>query len=116
MLGLCTDGEVGIDTGDGEGTEMVGGPGRESEPVRETEMEGVPPVGESIDEEDEDVIGMDDGEEMDVLSGIVLRRRTSGDVTADALGRRKDVSKDVSGPSGNAMDCTDGDAARTEDS
>jgi hypothetical protein len=131
-LGLCTDGDVGTEMSDGDGTEIDGVPGSESEPVSETEMDGVgagcnervrveDTVGAEDDADDADETRTDDGDEMDVLisavlSGIVLRRRMSGDVRADALGRRKDVSKDMSGPSGNATDCTDGEAARMEDS
>jgi hypothetical protein len=50
----------------------------------------------------------------DDVSGIVLRR--SNDERRDPLGLKKDVSKDVSGPSGRARDLTDGDACNTDDS
>ena len=35
---------------------------------------------------------------------MVLSRLGSWEVYAEAVGRKKDVSKDVSGPSGKAMD------------
>jgi len=134
MLGLCTDGDVGTETSDGEGTDIVGGPASDKEPVSETEMDGVGAGGGSdgvreAEKADEGDIEDDDDEGEDIeeicvlseigieaLSGIGLSRRMSGEVTADALGRRKEVSKDISAPSGKAMDCTDGDAARIEDS
>jgi len=49
-------------------------------------------------------------------SDMVLRRPISCDETAEALGRKNDVSKDVSAPSCRAADCTDGDARSQEDS
>ena len=41
------------------------------------------------------------------VSGIVLKR--SADEITDPLGLKKDVSNDVSGPSGIASDLTDGE-------
>lgn len=45
--------------------------------------------------------------------GIVLRRSNDEN---DSVGRRKDVSPEVSGASCNAMEPTDGEAARMEES
>lgn len=48
------------------------------------------------------------------VSGIVLKRST--EEIADPLGLKKDVSNDVSGPSGIASDLTEGDGCNWEDS
>jgi hypothetical protein len=36
-------------------------------------------------------------------------------VYAEAVGRKNDVSNEISGPSGKAMDCTEGEARKTDD-
>lgn len=46
----------------------------------------------------------------------MLSRLCSREVYAEALGRKKDVSKEISGPSGKATDCTEGEARRMDDS
>lgn len=48
------------------------------------------------------------------VPGIVLRR--SAEENVDPLGRRKDVSKEVSRPSGMASDLTEGDGSSCDDS
>jgi hypothetical protein len=127
MLGLRTDGEVATEAADGEGADTEAGPGGLREPVNETETDGVA-GGEDIEagdgdkssvEEAEEIetddVGMGDGSDR-LASGIGLNRRVAGDENTDALGPKADVSKEISGPSGNAMDCTEGDAAKIDDS
>ena len=59
---------------------------------------------------------MIDGDSLEGLSVIVLSRLGSREVYVEAVGRKKDVSKEVSGPSGKATDCTKGEASRMDDS
>lgn len=88
-----------VDTGVGEGT--LGG--------REI-VEGVG----VIDSDGEDGTEVADSELNSVIG--VNKLIASSSLYGDPLGRRNDVSKDVSAPSGSASDWTDGDARRSEDS
>lgn len=56
----------------------------------------------------------DDAADTEIVSGTVLSRVPG--VTGDGLGLKNEVSMEVSNPSGTAIDCTDGDAPRKEDS
>ena len=67
-----------------------------------------------IDSEGEDGTDVADSELNSVIG--VNKLTASSSVYGDPLGRRNDVSKDVSAPSGSASDCTDGDARKSDDS
>ena len=82
-----------VDIGDGDGT--LG--------VSET-LEGVG----VIDDDGDDGIVSDDGVLTSVIGVISV---ISCDENTEPLGRRNEVSNEVSGPSGNAWDTTDGDAS-----
>lgn len=66
-----------------------------------------------IDDEGDEGIVTDDTE---LISVIGVRRDTSWEEYTEPLGRKNDVSKEVSRPSGSANDCTEGDARNSEDS
>lgn len=57
-----------------------------------------------------------DGDLLERLSSIVLSRLGSREEYAEAVARKKDVSNEMSGPSGKAIDCTEGEARRIDDS
>jgi hypothetical protein len=57
-----------------------------------------------------------DGDSLEGLSSIGLNPLGSREVYAEAVGRKKDVSNEISGPSGKAIDCTEGEAPRIDDS
>jgi len=57
-----------------------------------------------------------DGDSLEGLSSILLSRLCSREEYAEAVGRKNDVSNEISGPSGKAMDCTEGEARRIDDS
>lgn len=91
-----------VGTGVGEGT--LGGKDID-DGVGVTDSEG---------EEGEEGIGVADSELSSVIG--VSRLTTSSSVNGDPLGRKNDVSNDVSAPSGSARDWTDGDARKSDDS
>lgn len=59
---------------------------------------------------------MIDVDPLEGLSSIVVSRLCSREEYAEAVGRKKDVSNEISGPSGKAMDCTEGEARKIDDS
>lgn len=68
------------------------------------------------DEDEEDEEGVTDEEGVETDSVMVLNLLMSCEDTADAVGHKTDVSKDISGPSGGATDWTEGDARSIDDS
>ena len=92
---LVTEGSEEMGVGDGTlgGSETLDGVG-----VRDEEGE------EGIETEIEELIS-EMGE-----------RRDMSEVTTDVDGLKPDVSYEISGPSGRAWDCTEGDACRKEES
>ena len=90
----------------GEGAGGAGGAGSNSEGTGVTK--------ENEDEEDEEGVTDEEGVETD--SVMVLNLLMSCEDTADAVGHKTDVSKDISGPSGGATDWTEGDARSIDDS
>jgi hypothetical protein len=46
----------------------------------------------------------------------VLNRLCSWELYAEAVGRKKEVLNEMTGPSGKAIDCTEGEARRIDDS
>ena len=97
----------------GEGAGGAGGAGSNSEGTGVTK--------EDEDEEDEEGVIDEEGVETDeegveTDSVMVLNLLMSCEDTADAVGHKTDVSKDISGPSGGATDWTEGDARSIDDS
>jgi hypothetical protein len=112
---------IGVDTvvedgarREGEGT--VGGAVGDSEDVADVDadIDTVPVGGDGSADIDIDTVGVrerEDGDEyviggdsLDWLSSMVLSRLGSREVYAEAVGRKIEVSKEMSGPSGKAMD------------
>jgi hypothetical protein len=60
------------------------------------------------------VIAGDDS--LEGLSSIVLNRLCSLELCVEAVGCRKEESNEMSGPSGKAMDCTEGEARKIDGS
>jgi hypothetical protein len=69
-----------------------------------------------VREPNEDVVEIIGGDSVERLLSIVLSQLRSREVYAEAVGHKKDVSNKMSGPSGKAMDCTEGEARRIDDS
>jgi hypothetical protein len=57
-----------------------------------------------------------DGDSLEGLSSIVLSQLGSREAYAETVGHKKDVSKEISGSSRKATDCTEGEARRMDDS
>ena len=104
---------VGEDVTRDNAGEGAGGAGSNSEGTGVTK--------EDEDEEDEEGVTDEEGVETDeegveTDSVMVLNLLMSCEDTADAVGHKTDVSKDISGPSGGATDWTEGDARSIDDS
>jgi hypothetical protein len=85
---------------DGTCNEVEGTVGERDRDGVETDTDTIA-VGVGELDEDEVII---DGDSLEGLSSIVVSRL--GSVDAEAVGRKKDVSNEMSGPSGKAMDWT----------
>jgi hypothetical protein len=99
-VGTCNEVEEGIvGEGDGDGVE--------------TDMDT---IAVDVREPNEDVVEIIGGDSVERLLSIVLSQLRSREVYAEAVGHKKNVSNKMSGPSGKAMDCTEGEARRIDDS